>query len=154
VNESIANYRKFMRKLFYLFIVALLPCVAGVAKLQAQDLVYEAKNPAFGGNTFNYQWLQSSATAQDKLKDPDALAPASRITRNPLQDFTDNLNRQILNQLSRKLITAQFGEDSLEPGSYTIGNYQIDVTEGSGGVKIVIVDAGSGDQTTVTVPFF
>ena len=38
----------------------------------AQDLTYKPKNPAFGGDTFNYQWMMSSAEAQNLLKDPDA----------------------------------------------------------------------------------
>ena len=143
-----------MKTNLYALVVAFLTYMAVSGSALAQDMVYEPKNPAFGGNTFNYQWLQSSATAQDKLKDPDAESPSSGFDRDPLQDFTDNLNRQILSQLSRELISSQFGEDGLEPGNYTIGNYQIDVTEGSDGVNIVIVDASTGNQTTVTIPFF
>lgn len=138
-----------MRKLFYLFVF----CLLGAGKLHAQDLVYQPKNPAFGGDTFNYQWLQSSAQAQDKTTDPNAPAN-SLLNRSPLQDFEQNLNRQILNQLSRQLVAAQFGEEGLEPGSYTVGSYQIDVTEGGRGINIVIVDIGTGDRTTVTIPYF
>ena len=39
--------------------------------MNAQDLVYKPKNPAFGGDTFNYQWLLSSAESQNKLKDEE-----------------------------------------------------------------------------------
>jgi curli production assembly/transport component CsgF len=35
----------------------------------AQDLVYKPKNPAFGGDTFNYQWMIGSAESQNKFKD-------------------------------------------------------------------------------------
>ena len=42
-----------------------------VFQVKAQDFVYTPKNPAFGGNTFNYQWLLSSAQAQDTYKSPD-----------------------------------------------------------------------------------
>ena len=31
----------------------------------SQDLVYKPKNPAFGGDTFNYNWLLSSAESQN-----------------------------------------------------------------------------------------
>ncbi|GAB3819655.1 curli production assembly/transport component CsgF [Pontibacter rugosus] len=132
-----------------LFIVLFL----GAGKVQAQDLVYRPVNPAFGGETFNYQWLQSSAQSQDKLKDP-AATKSSSGSQDPLENFKQNLERQILSQLSRQLITSQFGEGGLEPGSYTIGNYQIEVTEGTGGVIIQIVDIGTGNQTTVTVPYY
>lgn len=138
-----------MKTLLYLFTF----CLLSSTQLQAQDLVYQPKNPAFGGDTFNYQWLQSSAQAQDKTKDPDAQVN-SLLRRSPLQDFEENLNRQVLNQLSRQLVAAQFGEEGLEPGSYTVGNYQIDVAEGGSGISIVIVDIGTGDRTTVTIPYF
>lgn len=138
-----------MKKLYFLFAL----CLSGAGSLQAQDLVYQPKNPAFGGETFNYQWLQSSAQAQDKTTDPNAQVN-SLLRRSPLEDFQQSLNRQILNQLSRQLVTSQFGEDGLAPGSYTIGSYQIDVTEGGSGIEIVIIDTGTGDRTTVTIPYF
>jgi len=125
----------------------------GLNQVQAQDMVYEPRNPAFGGNPYNYSWLQSSAQSQDKLKDPEAQT-AGLLNRDPLNDFKENLNRQILNQLSRQLVVSQFGEDGLAPGSYTIGNYQIDVTEGGSGINIVIVDTSTGNQTTVSIPYY
>ena len=63
-----------MKTLFTL--AALLVLTAGLS-LQAQGLVYHPNNPAFGGNTFNYQWLLSSAQAQDTHKDPTAKNSAS-----------------------------------------------------------------------------
>jgi curli production assembly/transport component CsgF len=29
------------------------------------------QNPAFGGDTFNYQWMIGSAESQNKFKDPE-----------------------------------------------------------------------------------
>ena len=138
-----------MKKLLLLFVF----CLFCMGHLHAQDLVYQPKNPAFGGDTFNYQWLQSSAQAQDKTTDPNAQVN-SLLNRSPLDDFEQNLNRQILNQLSRQLVASQFGEEGLEPGSYTVGSYQIDVTEGGTGITIAIVDTGTGDRSTVTIPYF
>ncbi|MFB9864248.1 curli production assembly/transport component CsgF [Rufibacter immobilis] len=144
-----------MRKQLYaLAAFLLILLVAPTADLQAQDFVYEPRNPAFGGYYFNYQWLQSSAQSQDKLKDPNATTGNTGANQDPLKQFEDNLNRQILNQLSRQLVSSQFGDEGLEPGSYNIGNYQINVSEGAGGVSIVIVDQNSGSQTTVTIPYF
>ena len=36
-----------------------------------QQLTYTPKNPNFGGNTFNYSWLLSSAEAQNSFTDPN-----------------------------------------------------------------------------------
>ena len=36
----------------------------------SQQLKYRPVNPAFGGDTFNYQWLLSSSEAQNSFTDP------------------------------------------------------------------------------------
>ena len=71
-----------------------------------------------------------------------------------LKDFQESLNRQILGQLSRQLVTAQFGTgDTLEPGEFTIGDFQISITDVADGVSVVIIDTTTGNQTTVVIPF-
>jgi len=119
--------------------------------LKAQDLTFEFINPAFGGNTFNYQWLLSSADAQNTFEEPSDLLD---LESDPLQEFADDLNRQILNQLSRQLISDQFGEGGLQEGNYLIGSYEISVTSGSNGITVSIVDLDTGGQTSITVPYF
>jgi len=92
----------------------------------AQDLVYKPVNPAFGGETFNYQWMLSSAQVQNLIEEPEE--ESFSFNRNSsLEDFAENLNRQLLSQISRQLATSQFGEGNLEEGSYTVGNFQIEV---------------------------
>ncbi len=121
----------------------------------AQQLVYTPKNPAFGGNTFNYQWMLSSAQAQDTYKAPsDGLDPYSRYNANPVDDFAESLNRQILSRLSRELVTRQFGEDALAEGSYILGDYQIDIGSSDAGISVNIVDNTTGASTNVLVPYF
>lgn len=119
--------------------------------LKAQDLTFEFINPAFGGNTFNYQWLLSSADAQNTFEEP---ADLLEFEADPLAEFTEDLNRQILNQLSRQLISEQFGEGTLQDGNYLIGSYEISVTSGSTGITVTIVDLDTGGQTSITVPYF
>ena len=125
--------------------------VAG--KSYAQDLVYTPKNPAFGGNPYNYSWLMSSAQAQNDIKETTA-DPYSRYSTDPLKDFSESLNRQILSQLSRQIVSRQFGEDALSAGTYVLGDYQIEVGDQANGLNITIVDNKSGSQTTVSVPYF
>ena len=139
-----------MKKIFLCITAFFL--VSLTAQLQAQDLVYQPKNPAFGGNYFNYSWMLSSAQAQDTYEDPEATAASDR-NRDPLENFQENLNRQILNQLSREIINSQFGTDGLEPGEYQLGSYNINVAEGAEGLQIEIYDAATGGTTTVIVPY-
>ena len=121
---------------------------AGPAR--AQDFVYEPKNPAFGGgNPFNYSWLQASAAAQNTIEDPSKAAVGQP---DPLAQFATGVNQQVLSQLTSRLIASQFGTGAIKPGSYTVGGYQVNVTQGSGGVEIVVIDIVTGNQTTVTIP--
>ena len=125
--------------------------VAG--KSYGQDFVYTPKNPAFGGNPYNYSWLMSSAQAQNDIKETTA-DPYSRYSTDPLKDFSESLNRQILSQLSRQIVAKQFGEDALTAGTYVLGDYQIEVGDQANGLNITILDNKSGSQTTVSVPYF
>lgn len=143
-----------MRKITLLLILM----TAGAAAVQAQNLVYRSQNPAFGGNTFNYQWLQSSAQAQDKSKDPNAAdfslnARSGLSSTNSLDDFSQSLSRQILSRISSQLLSSQFGEQTLKEGTFQFGDLRVDVSNGATGVNIRIVD-GQGGETTVTVPYF
>ena len=139
-----------MQHLRYPLFLAL--AIAGQAAY-AQDFVYQPTNPAFGGNNFNYGWLLSSAQAQNGFtEEQDDVR--SRFDRDPLQDFEQTLNRQILSQLTRQLTQDQFGEGGLQEGQYEIGNYQIDVAPGADAIQITILDITTGSQTTVSVPYF
>lgn len=122
----------------------------------SQDFVYSPKNPAFGGNPYNYSWMLSSAQAQDTYEAPSdgSDAYSSYYDSDPVDDFAESLNRQILSQLSRQIVSKQFGEDALEEGTYVLGDYQIDIGDGGAGVNITIVDNSTGATTTVEVPYF
>lgn len=136
----------------HLFTLTLLFVLLAYGRLaQAQDFVYEPKNPAFGGgNTFNYSWLLSSAQAQNTIVDPAAASGAA--AQDPLANFANNLNQQVLSQLSNRLIASQFGTGAIRPGSYTVGNYQIQVTPGANGISVQVTDTSTGNQTTITIP--
>jgi curli production assembly/transport component CsgF len=125
--------------------------VAG--KTYGQDFTYTPKNPAFGGNPYNYSWLMSSAQAQNDIQETSSSA-YSPYSTDPLKDFSESLNRQILSQLSRQIVAKQFGEDALSAGTYVLGDYQIEVGDQANGLNITILDNKTGSQTTVSVPYF
>lgn len=139
-----------MKALLRLALLLLL--ALGAQRAAAQDLVYRPINPAFGGDTFNYQWLLSSAQAQNSSKDPDAPAPPAQLDQ--LQQFQQSLNQQILGQLAQRLVGNQFGPgtDALRPGNYRVGTYQIGVVPNGTGFSINILDTSTGNQTTITIP--
>ncbi|MDQ7962178.1 MULTISPECIES: curli production assembly/transport component CsgF [Flavobacterium] len=114
----------------------------------AQDLVYKPRNPNFGGDTFNYQWLLSSAEAQNKLKDNTVTTK----TKTELESFTENLNSQLLNLVSRSLFTQQFGNNGISEGSYTFGSLSVEIFPSENGLTVTILDTNTGEQTQVIIP--
>ena len=131
-----------------LFVLAAVLCGS---QAQAQQLVYTPKNPAFGGSPLNYSWLLSSAQAQNTYGD-DA---TSRFTRDPLADFEQSLQRQILNQLSRELIYNRLGSlDLSQPGTFNLGDFQVEIVPGIDGISVRVFNLLTGDETVVTVPNF
>ena len=119
----------------------------------ADELVWTPINPSFGGSPFNAAWLMQQAEAQNKLVE-ERVGEDWRYDKDPLQDFTESLNRQILSRLSSRLIQTAFGETELEPGHYEIGDYIIDITSTDTGIRVVITDPTTGAETTVEIPYY
>ena len=116
----------------------------------SQQLLYKPVNPAFGGDTFNYQWLLSSAQAQNTFEEGGRGA----LSSNPLNDFETNLNRQILNQLSREVVDEIFGEGSLQDGQFEFGTLQINIASETDGINIDITNSQDGSRTNILVPYY
>lgn len=130
------------------FSVILVLFLFNSVSINAQALVYKPVNPAFGGDTFNYQWLMSSAESQNKHKDKTA-TPEKQTD---LEKFKANLNSQLLSQISSSLYKQQFGTDGIKEGSYTFGSYAVDVFPSSEGLTLNILDTNTGEQTQVIIP--
>lgn len=128
--------------------------LSGAVTASGQALIYRPVNPAFGGNTFNYSWMLSSAQAQDKLKDPNVRTTTSTSSQqSTLTNFSESLQRQLLSRITNDIINKQFGENELREGTFQFGEFQVDISNSADGVLIRIVD-GKGGETTITVPYF
>lgn len=112
-----------------------------------QQLVYKPVNPAFGGDTFNHQWLLAAANAQNSFEDPDA----DDDEKSEIESFAESLNRQLLSQISRSLLTSQLGE-GLTEGTFNFGTLAIEVFETGEGLVINILDTTTGEETQIIVP--
>ncbi len=136
-----------MRPLLF-SLAALAACVLA-PQATAQQLTYQPTNPAFGGSPLNYSWLLQSAQLQNEHQETGA----DRFSRDPLADFESSLQRQILSQLSRELISDRFGDlDLTQPGTFSLGDFQVEVVPGLDGVSVRIFNLLSGEETTVSVP--
>lgn len=130
----------------------LLFAILGNLSLKSQQLVYKPINPAFGGDTFNYQWLLSSANAQNQFDDDKSAFNSLLDGLDSMDSFTDSLNRQILSQLSQKLFEDQFGDGKLQPGNYMFGSLYLEITQSSQGLLINILDTSNGQQSEIVIP--
>lgn len=116
----------------------------------AQEMVFQFRNPAFGGNPINYQWMLSSANAQNKFQGQGGFGS---FQRDPLADFQQSLQRQVLSQLTREIITERFGNvDFTEQGTFEFGEFSINVNPVSDGIDIKILNILTGDETSIRIP--
>ena len=115
----------------------------------AQALVYKPLNPNFGGDTFGYQQLLSSADAQNDFKE-DSTSGFKQPTQ--LERFKENLNNQLLNKISNSLFDDQFGNNGISEGTYNFGTLSVDVYPSNLGLIVDILDIETGEQTQVIVP--
>jgi curli production assembly/transport component CsgF len=127
-------------------------CLGGPSSAQAQEFVYQPINPAFGGSPGNTQYLLNTANNQNPFEGGGGF---DRFRDDPLQNFEDRLQRQVLNQLSREVIQNRFGDiDLTQEGSFNFERFTVDVTPGPSGINIRVFNKQTGESTTVEVPRF
>ena len=129
--------------------IMLLLLLAVPMLLSAQEMVYKPINPAFGGDTFNYQWLLSSAEAQNIHEEDSGF---SFDEQSDIDSLTDGLNRQLLNKISSDLFREQFGDGDIQPGTYMFGSLVLEISPSTDGLLINILDTQTGDQTQIIIP--
>lgn len=115
----------------------------------SQDLVYTPVSPFFGGNTFNYQQIIASVTAQNDFTEED---DSQRNVPTALENFTNSLNNRLLSSLSQSLFQQQLGNTDLTVGTYTFGDLVVEITPGSNGLNVSILNVTTGEQTQIAIP--
>ena len=150
------------RLLIPLVLLAAAPRFAGSA-----EIVYQFLNPTFGGNPLNGAVLLNEANAQNFFTPPKtssaatgtagagAATPGSAASvQAALNNFKINLESTVLNKLAQTLTNQIFPANGGSPqtGSYTVGDYVIDISTASGGVNVTISDIVAGASTSVYIP--
>ena len=119
--------------------------------VEAQQLVYKPINSSFGGDTYNYSWLLSSANSQNQFKQNNSLSGYQQSTT--ISSFEDNLNRQLLNKLTMGISGTGYDDGgTLEPGVYNLGSLNVTVKQYFGGLNISVIDIKTGEQTNINLP--
>ncbi len=133
-----------------LVIPAMWICLS-VSGLQAQNFTFQFKNPGFGGNPNNFHYFMQTAEAQKK----DFGDETDRFRRDPLRDFQQTMQRQLLSQISRNLVRGELeGIDLSSEGFYNLGDFSIEVIDGLDNITVEIIDQLSGERTQIEIPRF
>lgn len=115
----------------------------------SQQLTYKPMNPFFGGDTFNYQMMLSSASAQNSFKDPEV----GKIKPSDMELFSERLNNQLLSQLSRQLFNEQLGSE-LKEGTFVFGTLSVEIYQSAEGMVVNLLNTDSGEQTQIIMPSY
>lgn len=136
-------------------VLALAALLIPGGEAHAQDLVHQSQVTSFGG---------SAATFQVNLQLAQAQRPqdVSSFRRDPLESFQEDLQRQILGQLSRQIVQSQLGDrfgaagglQLDQPGTFNLGDFVLNVIPGADVLEIRVANVITGNSTTVTVPRF
>ena len=118
----------------FIFLLFILASSYGIG----QQLVYTPKNPAFGGDPFNYTWLLNSANAQNPFQDDISGLEG-------LDGLSDSFNNLSLGQLG-------IGDELPEEGTSREGNFEYDVYESNEGLVINILNIVTGEQSQIIIP--
>ncbi len=119
-------------------------CLSGAA--HAGELVYRPISPSFGGNPF----ISSNQLAVANIENRFVEEPQS-FQSDPLDDFTDSIQRRILSELSRDITDAIFGDNAEESGVFEIEGTIISFETVGDEINIAITD-DTGASTSITVP--
>ncbi len=116
----------------------------------ASTLTYKFLIPAFGGDPDYFYVFKSEADAQNIYHAPEP-PPKENST---LEDFKNRLQYLILSKLASKIANAAFGGEELNPGTYEIGNFQVQVLPSETEIQVHLVDTATGNETIVEVPMY
>ncbi len=125
-------------------------------KVYGQQLIYTPVNPSFGGSPLNGSWLQSQAQAEKAFSAPASPSASSLYGTgsSALSNFQSTLDNAVLSELSQKIVSQIFSQNSLTAGHYQFGNYIVNINPGSDGIHINIQDKLNGGSTSVIVPYY
>ncbi|MEC4726065.1 curli assembly protein CsgF [Shewanella sp. D64] len=113
-----------------------------ISSAQATELVYTPINPSFGGSPLNGSYLLNKANAQN-----DHVAESSDkdfVTR-----FKESLERNILNEITRKV-----AQGEVTDGTYDTGDFRIEVATIGSGVMLTITNLLTGEVTVIEMPVY
>lgn len=113
----------------------------------AQELTHRFLNPAFGGNSFNYDHLMGTAQIHRPVAPTDA---TGRLTEQQL--LVRQIQSRLLSSLSQGLIEAVTGAAPGTSGEFTIGDQVITYERTLTEIRLVFFNTTTGETTEIILP--
>ena len=125
--------------------------LASCPDVRAAEIVYQPINPSFGGAASNSVWLNQNADIANSFrrkKDRLEKLTADKydpFKRDPIVDFSASLQSRLLGEMSDKIVSAIYGTNKQNSGTFTAGNATVSFMRANGTVILTISD---GVRTT------
>lgn len=113
-----------------------------ISSAQATELVYTPINPSFGGSPLNGSYLLNKANAQNDHE-------ADSSDKDFVTRFKESLERNILNEITRKV-----AKGDVTDGTYDTGDFRIEVATVGDGVMLTITNLTTGEVTVIEMPVY
>ena len=118
----------------------------------ASDLVYQPRNPSFGGDSFNSDHLIGLAERQNQYKDE---GESNRFERpSPADQLVRRLESRISSAIAQQAADAILGENenSSDEGRIVFGDQVIEFNRGTETVQLKVIDQAAGTETEISLP--
>ena len=117
----------------------------------AQDLVYQPRNPSFGGDPFNSSHFLGLADRQNQF---DGGSDRGGISRDPTDRLVRQLERRISSAVAENAADAILGEgdDPADTGTIRFGDQVVEFNRGAENIELTIIDEAAGTRTDISVP--
>lgn len=125
-------------------------CLLG-SQANAQQIIYTPVNPAFGGSSFNYSYLQGTADTQNQFRNK----PKTSVQTDYTQQFIQMLETRLYSGLAQKVSDTLFGDNCKAScsGEIALGDQTVSYVNDGTKLSLQITDV-AGKVTTITVPTF
>lgn len=109
----------------------------------AGNMVFQFRNPNFGGNPNNGSFMLNEAQAQNSYKAPDD-GDFGFETPSALDNFTSAIQSQLLSGLLGNVATGT-------PGRLVTNDFIVDIANSSGQLTLNVTDRSTGKTSTIQV---
>lgn len=139
-------------RLLIAFLLIFISTTAGSSELQ-----HSFNSPSFSGigysaHVLTIEQLENAARQRqrDRQAQEAAAAERARLT-SPINQFVNNLQSVIYQQLAKRLSEAIFGENPSDAGSINLGGNTINYIRTGNNINLSVIDQ-NGSVTNITIP--